>query len=95
MINQAKIQSARKVQLTDVLDRLGLSWQFDASYRPRRNPDTRLIVVDTRYEMTVTGHLFVLRRRGCRKVVASGGGAIDLVMSLTGSTFRDAVRTLA
>ena len=94
MIDSAKIRAARTVQLTDALDRLGLSWQFDSSYRPRRNPTTRLVLVGNRHEITVTGHLFILRSRGCRDVVASGGGAIDLVMALTGTTFRGAVRQL-
>lgn len=94
-IDPARIQAARSVSLTDALERLGLPWRFDSTYRPRSNPDTRLVLVGDRHEITMTGHLFILRARGCRDVVASGGGAIDLVMALTGSTFRDAVRTLA
>ncbi len=93
-IDPARIQAARSVSLTDALDRLGLSWQFDSTYRPRRNPDTRLVLVGDRHEITITNHLFILRARGCRGVVASGGGAIDLVMALTGATFRGAVRQL-
>ena len=93
-IDAAKIREARSVQLTDALDKLGLSWRFDSTYRPRSNPDTRLALVGDQHEITITGHLFILRRRGCRDVVASGGGAIDLAMALTGGTFREAVREL-
>ena len=93
-INPAKIRKARSVQLTDALDKLDMAWRFDNTYRPRRNPATRLVLVDDRHEITITDHLFVLRRKGCRDVIASGGGAIDLVMALTGVTFRAAVREL-
>ena len=93
-IDSAKIQAARSVPLTDVLDKLGLSWRFDSTYQPRSNPVTRLVLVGDRHEITITDHLFVLRRRGCRKVIRSGGGAIDLVMALTGCSFRRAVREL-
>ena len=93
-IDPAKIRDARSVQLTDALDKLGLSWRFDSTYRPRSNPATRLVLVGDGHEITITDHLFVLRRRGCRNVIASGGGAIDLAMALTGATFRGAVRKL-
>ena len=93
-IDSVKIQKARSVQLTDALDVLGLRWKEDGTFKPRVNPATRLVFVDDRYEVTITAHLFVLRRRGSRDVIASGGGAIDLVMALTGVTFRAAVREL-
>lgn len=93
-IDSVKIQEARSVQLTDALDVLGLRWKEDCTFKPRVNSRTRLVFVDDRYEITITAHLFILRRRGCRDVIASGGGAIDLVMALTGVTFRAAVREL-
>ncbi len=73
---------------------MGMSWRFDSTYRPRSNPATKLVLVGDGHEITITDHLFILRRRGRREIIASGGGAIDLVMALTGATFRAAVREL-
>ena len=94
MIDDHKIQAARDVPLTDALDQLGLCWEIDPSYRPRGNPDTKLVLVNDQFEVTITDPLFVLRRRGSREVIATGRGAISLAMSLTDCSFRTAVRRL-
>ena len=95
MLDDRKIRSAREVPLTEALDRLGLHWQIDASYQPRDNPDTRLVLVDNQFEITITGPLFILRRRGSRDVIAQGRGAIDLAKAITGCSFKSAVQRLS
>ena len=50
MLDERIIQSARDVLLTDALDRLGLRWEIDPSYRPRGNPDTKLVLVNDQFE---------------------------------------------
>ena len=94
MLDDRKIQSARDVLLTDALDRLGLRWEIDPSYRPRGNPDTKLVLVNDQFEITITDPLFVLRRRGSRDVIATGRGAITLATAITGCSFKSAVQRL-
>ena len=94
MIDDRKIQSARDVLLTDALNRLGLRWEIDPSYRPRGNPDTKLVLVNDQFEITITDPLFVLRRRGNRDVIDTGRGAITLATAITGCSFKSAVQRL-
>ena len=76
MLDERIIQSARDVLLTDALDRLGLRWEIDPSYRLRGNPDTKLVLVNDQFVITITYPMFVLRRRGIRDVIDTGRGAI-------------------
>ena len=46
------------------------------------------------YTRMCIGRKFILRRRGQRSFFAAGGGAIDLVMQLTGCSFTSAVQRL-
>ena len=94
MIDDHKIQAAREVLLTDALDQLGLRWEIDPSYRPRGNPNTKLVLVNDQFEVTITDPLFVLRRRGNRDVIATGRGAITLATAITGCSFKSALQRL-
>ena len=58
------------------------------------NPDTKLVLVNDQFEITITDPLFVLRRRGSREVIATGRGAITLATAITGCSFKSAVRRL-
>lgn len=88
----------RELTLTEALKRIGATWRYDNTFRPRRNPATRLVLVENQIrhvEMIVTEPVFLLRRRGTRERIGAGRGAIDLAMQLTGCTFPEAVRRLS
>ena len=95
MIAARVIRDARETPLTDALDMIGVIWQYDLTFKPRANRDTRLVLVDDQIEMIMTGPVFLLRQRGRRHVVVGQGrGAIDLIMQLTGCGFPAAIRQL-
>ena len=98
MISNSKIDEARKIPFTTVLERVGATYHLDPTFRPKRDKDTRLVLIknqEKHIEMLATEPLFLLRRRGSRDRVGQGRGAIDLVMQLTDCSFPDAVRLLA
>ena len=97
MISNSKIDEARKIPFSTALDRIGATYQFDNTFRPRKNPTTKLVLIENQkrhVEMLSTEPIFMIRRRGSRDRVGQGRGAIDLVMALTRCSFPAAVRLL-
>ena len=91
------ICNVRQIPLTEALDRIGAAWHIDNTFRPRKDPKTRLVLIknqEKHIEMLATEPLFFLRQRGSRDRVGQGWGAIDLVMALTRCSFPEAVRLL-
>ena len=97
MISNRTIVITREIPLTSALDRIGATWHYDNTFRPRRDPTTRLVLIENQgkhVEMLSTEPVFILRRRGNRRQIGQGRGAIDLVMALTGCSFPAAVQRL-
>lgn len=97
MYDNKEISVMRKIPLTDALDKIGVHWDHDNTFRPKRDKSTRLVLIENQgnyIEMLSTGPLFLLRERGSQKRIGKGRGAIDLVMELTGCSFPETVRLL-
>lgn len=97
MISNKHITAAREIPFATALEKIGATWHYDNTYRPRRNLHTRLVLIENQgmhYELVITEPVFVLRRRGNRRQIGHGRGAISLVMALTGCRFPAAVQRL-
>ena len=92
--SKKNINQVRSMALSDALTKVGIRCFKDTSFAPIKNQKTEMLIVDDIFEITVTGEKFVARRRGSRKIEATGGGAIDLVMCVKRVPFLDAVRLL-
>ena len=97
MIGNRQIVTAREIPFETALEKIGATYKADRAFRPRKNPATRLLLIEiskNHYELKITEPKFLLRRRGECNWFAAGGGAIDLVIALTGCQFRAAVHRL-
>ena len=99
----AMLESVRLLPAKKVLCRLQesqaiASWKVDAEFRPTKDPSTRRVYVGL---MTgFVAEILITQRPGADlrwhdgRLGAGGGGAIDLVMHLTGLKFKQAVSLL-
>ena len=97
------LESVRLLPAKKVLCRLQesqaiASWKVDAEFRPTKDPSTRRVYVGL---MTgFVAEILITQRPGADlkwhdgRLRAGGGGAIDLVMHLTGLKFKQAVSLL-
>ena len=87
------VNRVRNLKLVEVLNALCTYWSQDRTYEPKKNPDSKVFVVEIngkRYNnLLITGdRWFDLETK------KGGGGAIDLVMYLKGIGFVQAVKLL-
>ena len=92
-ISEAELKVLRNISLIEVLDYLGFSWVEDQEFHPRKNQDTRRIIV----ELGDSSRKFVITGLRWQEVetLQGGGGAIDFVMYLLDVNFLEAVRKLS
>ena len=97
MFSESLILKIRGITLIEALKRIGATYYFDNTFRPRKNQKTRLVLIDNQgkhVDMIVTEPVFLLHKRGTRERIGKGRGAIDLVIALKKCSFPAAVRLL-
>ena len=90
--DEAFLEKLRRVPLPETLDRLDVPWRIDESFKPRKRPTERCILVwiaDEERRIVYDG----LKWTDQTKKI-SGGGAIDVLVKLFGYDFVGAVRAL-
>ena len=87
------LDALRALSLADTLQRLGLHWKRDPTFKPDKNQDTERLYIDTDaghvIELVVTWPKWYDTRSK-----QGGGGAIDLAMHLCDLPFVEAVKRL-
>jgi hypothetical protein len=91
-VDKSRLAEWRSMPASQVLVRLADHAKADREYTPTNWPDS------TRWHASVAGTEFELICTGARfydtRARVGGGGAVDLAMLLTGSSFNDAVNFL-
>ena len=98
MLESVRLLPAKKVLCRLQESQAIASWKVDAEFRPTKDPSTRRVYVGL---MTgFVAEILITQRPGSDlrwhdgRLGAGGGGAIDLVMHLTGLKFKQAVSLL-